>query len=264
MLYNITVKDTAGVGLAGATILIAAQDGNGSGSLVTDAAGKAVLNTGVDPFYDLEGVPVYFTVSKSGYDTFTVAPINNILRDMNFILDKAKSVLPYVLGGGIAAAALLHFSKKKKVSGFNFKNDALPYVVPAAVIIGGLLVYNKIFGKSAQDAARDNSLATDIAAAGAPTMSATEIAATANQIKEDLGYSWVSNDTTDAVRQLCKPKNLADVLLLIQAYGSHIITTFGIPRGTFTLEETVTSQLGQSDIDFVNEYYSAQGINFKF
>jgi len=228
------------------------------------AGGVLSLDTDWHPELFTSGVHV--TVTAPGYEAAGVD--TDIIPDgWQFIMPKTQSLLP-VLGLGaiiaIGGAALYKKSNKKKVSGFDFKKDALPYVLPAGIIIAGLVVYNKIFGSSAQDEQRDAALETDIAAAGTPTMSASEISAAANAIKEDLGYSWVSNDFDDAARQLSKPRNTADVLRLVQAYGKHIITTFGIPRGSFTLEETVSSQLPADYIRIVNQYYQAQGINFQF
>lgn len=175
---------------------------------------------------------------------------------------------------GLGALVLLAYDeltheKKKGVAGFDFKNDIMPYVVPAGIVIAGGLILKKVFDglgitDSAEDKARQDALDTDIATAGSPTMTASEIAATANALKEDLGYSYVSNNFTDAVHQLTKAANTADILRIIDAYGKHIITFFGIPTGTYTLEETVVRQLPADYIAQVNSYYNTQGINFNF
>lgn len=259
---------------------LSTNNGNGQpvpNAIITFSKNGAVFN--VLPFPNNTGVlyidsvadanllatDVMVRVTAPGYNAAGTTG-NAITGDWEFTL-RPNGLNTAVIAGAAAGIGLLWLTARannKKITGFDVKKDVLPFIVPAAVVIGGIVVYNMFFAKSPQDKARDAALDADIAAAGSPTLSQSEIAAIANALKEDLGYSWVSNDITDAMRQLGKPKNTADILAIIKAYGTHIITTFGIPRGTFTLEETVSSQMGASDIEFVNRYYAAQGINFNF
>lgn len=264
MVFSISALDANGHPVQNALLTFYRQDkpfnvvafpGN-TGTLYFDSANDAslfaegVVVAATAPGYNRASTQGSVIVNYNSW-VFTMRP-DNLNRNI-------------LIGAGLGLAVVAAAAGRKKTVGkFDFKNDALPYVVPAALIIGGVVVYNTIFGKSKEDKARDQALQNDIDAAGAPTLSDSELAAIANAIKEDLGYSWVSNDQTDAVRQLCRVRNTADVLRLVQAYGTHYITTFGIPRGKFTLEETVASQLSQDNIDFVNRYYDAQGITFKF
>jgi len=241
---------------------LAAADGGTSGSLSLDS----------ELHIDLFQPGVHVTVTAPGYEA--AGTDTYIIPDAwQFIMPKVPSMLPAVGLGALIAFGALALTKKagnKKVSGFDFKNDVLPYVVPAAVVIGGYLVYDKIFGQTPEDKKRDQALTDDIANAAAqqpPRMLDSEIAATANALVEDLTYSHPFGDgdqQLDAAHQLTKPGTTADLLRLIKQYGKHMITYFGIPAGEFTLEETVTRKLDADVIAEVNKYYQAQGISFQF
>jgi hypothetical protein len=179
---------------------------------------------------------------------------------------------------GLEKAALIGFSvgsllllvsmreKRKRVGKVDLARDVVPFIVPVGAIVGGYMVYQHFFSDP-QAKAREQALETDIATAEAvepSRMSDSEISTVANALKEDLGYSYVSNNFTDAANQLTKPGTTADILRLIKAYGTHYITFFGIPTGKYTLEETVTRSLPKTYIDEVNAYYNAQGIDFNF
>lgn len=212
---------------------------------------------------DLFQPDVSVRVSAAGYTTAGTTGAN-ITGDWVFTLRENGLEKAGLIGAGIGVALLLAFSgKKKKVAGIDMKQDVLPWVVPVAAVVGGYLVYQKFFSDP-QSQARDNALDTDIANAGVSTMSDSELATAANALKEDLTYSSVSNNYTDAAHQLTKPNNTADILKLIKAYGTHYITFFGIPTGKYTLEETVTRQMPADYIAEVNAYYTAQGIDFQF
>lgn len=269
MTKTLYAVDDNGAAIAGALFTFTGPDGKVIAALLSGANGTLVLDTDGDDALLTDGVHV--VVSADGYAN-AGTDTDVIPAGWKFTLVKGPNyALPVIIGAGIASAAFFITSKnKKKVAGISLKSipeKVRPWVMPA-VAVGGVVVvyllYNKFFGGSTEDAARDAALTSDIAAAGATTMSDSEIATTADAIVEDLGYSWVANNFTDAVAQLSKPKNTADVLNLVKAFGTHWITVFGIPRGKFTLEQYVSSQLPQSDIDFVNNYYDAQGINFKF
>lgn len=263
MLYTINTNDGTGKPVKNATISFIRSGvvfnkvafPNNTGTLYFDSVQDA----------DLFSSDVTIRVEAFGYNTAGTTG-NGITGDWEFTLRPNGLDKALYVGLGLGGLLLLATTKggKKKVGGIDVKNDIAPLILPVGIIVGGIMVYNHFFGKSEQDKARDAALQNDIAAGPVATMSDTEIAATANQIKEDLGYSAVSNDTTDAVLQLTKPRNTTDVLKLVKAYGKHIITFFGIPTGTYTLEETVVRQMSDWQVKQVNEYYDAQGINFNF
>jgi hypothetical protein len=286
-------------GLPGVSVVVFDADANIINTLTTDAFGN------LDTSYFLYAIGAAFVgLDKTGYAdiTFSVPYLLNnatlymqplaagqsstpnpgysipqlaAAGDMANASQVTKNLLPLLGLGALAifvgygAYKSLDTGKKKNVSGFDFKTDVMPYVIPGALLVGGYLIATKLFAglgitQSPEDKARAAALTTDIQNAGTPTMSDSEIAATANQIKEDLGYSSVSNNTSDAAHQLTKVNNTADMLRLVQAYGTHVITFFGIPTGTYTLEETVTRQMSTDAIAEINSYYNAQGINFNF
>lgn len=268
-------------------MLITINTNNGSGkpvpgAVITFARNGAVFNS--VPFPDNTGI-LYFDstadaalftsdvtvrVTAPGYTPAGTTGSNiAAYSEFEFTLKPNGLQTALLVGGGagllLAVGAMMQPGKKKRrVSGIDVKNDVLPYVVPAVVVFGGYLVYTKLFGQSPQEKQRDDALNNDIANAGPALLSDSEIAATANALKEDLTYSGVSNNYVDAAHQLTKAGNTADILKIVQAYGKHIITFFGIPTGTYTLEETVTRQMPADYIAEINAYYDAQGINFKF
>lgn len=261
---------------------ISTDNGNGQpvkGATIIFSKNGEIFNT-VD-FPDNTGVLYFDTVAdsnlfQSDVSVRVTAPGhvtagtfgNNITGDWVFTL-RSNGLEKAALIGFSAGALLLLVAmreRRKKLGAVNLKADVLPWVLPVGALVGGYLVYKKFFGDP-QAKERENALANDIAAAEAVTpsrMSDSEIQTTANAIKEDLGYSYVSNNFTDAANQLTKPGTTADMLRLIQAYGTHYITFFGIPTGKYTLEETVTRSLPKTYIDEVNAYYNAQGIDFNF
>lgn len=234
-------------------------------------SGSVSLDTSMHPgLFDSEK---HITVTAPGYaNAGTDAGI--VPDSWQFIMPVNPSMVPALtLGALLTIGAVVAYNstgKKKKIGKFNVKDDLLPFVVPAAVVIGGFVIYNKLFGQSPQDKARDAALANDIANAAAieaPRMLDSEIAATANALVEDLTYSHPFGDSSqqqDAAHQLTKPGTTADLLRLIKQYGKHLITYFGIPAGSFTLEETVTRKMDADIIAEINKYYDAQGMNFNF
>lgn len=203
--------------------------------------------------------PGFTTSGSSGSDVAGYS-------DYTYTIRKNGLNTAVIVGAGAGAVLLFAFTKKNKgkISGIDPKRDVLPWLPVAGIVIVGGILLKKFFGQSAEDKAREDAINNDIANSGSGYLTDSEISTIANQLKEDLGYSAVSNDTTDAARQLTKVFNLNDLLRLIKAYGTHVITFFGIPTGTYTLEETVTRQMSTDEINEVNAYYDAQGINFKF
>jgi hypothetical protein len=246
----------------GSTGIVAVADGGQSGVVSFD--------TQTDP--NLFSSDNHITVEAPGFLKSGVDA--DVIGDAwQFTMAKSASMVPALtLGALVAVGAVAIYRKgnKSKVGAFNAKDDLLPWVVPAAVVVGGYALYKKFFGKSEEDKARDQALSDDIANAQQEEparMLDSEIAATANALVEDLTYSHPFGDSDqqlDAAHQLTKPGTLVDLLRLIKQYGKHYITYFGIPAGSFTLEETVTRKLDREIIDEINRYYRAQGINFQF
>jgi hypothetical protein len=271
-IYKITVLNSAGAPLVGATVVFGAQDGNGIVTLTTGADGTVSIDESV--VGSLAGVPVYATASYPGLETYTWSG-SQMTGDKTITLPNDTTATALVIGG-VAVGALWLLSrdkKRKRVGAVDFKKvaaDVKPFLLPAAVVIGGALVTSKVFGtgglfgQSQTDANTNTVLTRDIAAGPAATMTDSQIADYANALNQDLGYSSISNNTTDAMRILMSVGNVTDILKLVQAYGRHWITFFGIPTGTYTLPETVVKQLSSDQVNTVNTYYADNGINYKF
>lgn len=98
-----------------------------------------------------------------------------------------------------------------------------------------------------------------------PTKSVGEWQIIANRIYEDLKFSSISDDTSDAVAQIARPQNDADVALLYQTFGQRQEYAFGIPYGGLKdLTQFVASNLSTDDIAVINNNYSRKGIKFRY
>ena len=87
----------------------------------------------------------------------------------------------------------------------------------------------------------------------------------ADTIYNDLKYSALADNKADAGYQVARVKNDADILYLIQSFGSRQENLFGIPSGSpMTLPQFVISNLSQSNISLINDNYSRKGMKFKF
>jgi hypothetical protein len=98
-----------------------------------------------------------------------------------------------------------------------------------------------------------------------PTKSIGEWQVIANQIYQDLKFAGVSDDKSDAVYQICRVQNDADVALLYKNFGNRQEYYFGIPiDGLKDLQQFVNSNLSDSQINTINSNYSRKGIKYKF
>lgn len=98
-----------------------------------------------------------------------------------------------------------------------------------------------------------------------PTKSVGEWQIIANQIYEDLRYSAIDDNKSDAVYQVTRVKNEADVATLIKTFGSRREYWFGIPAGSNKdLQQFITSNLSASQISTINDNYKRKGIKYRF
>ena len=98
-----------------------------------------------------------------------------------------------------------------------------------------------------------------------PSKSLGEWQVIANQIYQDLKFASVSDDKNDAVYQLCRVQNDADVALLYKNFGNRQEYYFGIPvEGLKDLQQFVSSNLSDQQINTINSNYSKKGIKYKF
>lgn len=269
MIYNISTDNGSGQPVKNAKISFIKNGVTFNEVAFPNNTGVLYFDSVADADLFANGVLIRVTAPGSVTAGTTGNAING---DWVFTLKPNGLNNAVIVGAIIGAGVLVAGSRSNggRIGKIDPKKDILPWLPIAAIGVGGYLLYNAFFGKSEQDQNRDDALSDDIANAAAqvpPRMLDSEIAATANALVEDLTYSHPFGDSSqqlDAAHQLTKPGTTADLLRLIKQYGKHMITYFGIPAGSFTLEETVTRKLDSYIIDEINNYYSAQGIAFKF
>jgi len=155
--------------------------------------------------------------------------------------------------------------------------DTQKLLIYAAVIGGGyffvlkpLLIKLGIMQDPAlalQEAAQSQNVSDYVSSAVAnqkPTKSRGEWQLIADSLYTDLSQ-LVVNNRSDAVYQLARPQNDADVALLIDTFGQRQQNWFGFNAGgTQTLPAFVTQNLTNSDLATVNNNYQRKGIKFQF
>lgn len=98
-----------------------------------------------------------------------------------------------------------------------------------------------------------------------PTKPIGEWTIIANRIYEALRYSGISDDKDDAIYQLARAKNDADIATLYKSFGKRQEYLFGVPYGGLKdLVNFVKSNLDSDQINTVNDNYRRKGIKFRF
>lgn len=87
----------------------------------------------------------------------------------------------------------------------------------------------------------------------------------ADTIYNDLKYSAIADNKSDAAYQVARVQNDADILYLIKSFGTRQENLFGIPNGSKqSLPEFITSNLSRDTINLINSNYSRKGMKYKF
>lgn len=196
-----------------------------------------------------------------------------------------------LLAAGAGVILLLSSGKKsKKVSGIEYEK----YIVPVGVVVGGALLYNKIFGKNGPlptNATQDNntgiasgaakaaadSIAKLTGAGGAGTMTAAQYQGYADTIYTTgiLHESPLTDDHQSTIKwALISANNTLDVLYIIQAFGTKQVNAtdslwslcnlFGYHCDTVDLPTFLHLVLSSDNIAYVNSWYSSLAINYQF
>jgi hypothetical protein len=98
-----------------------------------------------------------------------------------------------------------------------------------------------------------------------PTKSKGEWQIIANQIYNDLKFSGIADNKSDAGYQVARVQNDADIALLIQVFGLRQESFFGINTGGLqNLPQFIIGNLSNSDIAKINDNYARKGIKFRF
>ena len=98
-----------------------------------------------------------------------------------------------------------------------------------------------------------------------PTKTKGEWQIIADQIYNDLKFSGIADNKSDAFYQIQRVKNDADIALLIQIFGMRQETFFAINIGGLqNLPQFIVSNLSNSDIIKINDNYARKNIKFRF
>lgn len=98
-----------------------------------------------------------------------------------------------------------------------------------------------------------------------PTKSKGAWQIVADQIYNDLKFSGIADNKSDAGGQVTKVQNDADVALLIQVFGMRQESFFGINTGGLqNLPQFIISNLSSSQIAKINNNYVSKKIKFRF
>ena len=119
---------------------------------------------------------------------------------------------------------------------------------------------------AAEEASKQNvqNYINDTITKQSPTKSAGEWSLIADSIYTDLDQPLLSN-SDDAVYQLTRVKNDADVAMLIQAFGQRSSHWFGFIAGrVMDLPSFLNLHLSNSNTSIINDNYSRKGIKFQF
>ena len=124
--------------------------------------------------------------------------------------------------------------------------------------------------KSADDKAEDNSrkeatqdIIDQILRTQQPTKTPGEWKLIADTIHRDLGTSSISDNKADAVYQVCRVQNDADVAWLLKQFGYRQEYFFGVPTGTKNLISFLTSNLSDSQLNAIRWNHANKGIKLK-
>jgi len=98
-----------------------------------------------------------------------------------------------------------------------------------------------------------------------PTKSKGEWQIIADQIYNDLKFSGIADNKSDAGYQVARVQNDADIALLIQTFGMRQESFFGINTGGLqNLPQFIIGNLQKSEIAKINDNYARKNIKFRF
>jgi hypothetical protein len=98
-----------------------------------------------------------------------------------------------------------------------------------------------------------------------PTKSKGEWQLIADNIYNDLKFSGIADNKSDAGYQVARVQNDADIATLIQVFGLRQESFFGINTGGLqNLPQFIIGNLSKSAIATINDNYARKGIKFRF
>lgn len=172
-----------------------------------------------------------------------------------------------IIGAG-ALGLYLITKKKKRVTGFK---DLAPGA-QSAIILGGVgfAAYYLLFKNKTGSGGLPNqalSALQQLAAQGVyPSFSAAQAEGYAATLRTAFDDCGTDNSAVTSVMNAIQ--NQADILLLVSTYGTRgykgCFDGDYFSNHEYNLSEAITSELSASDIDTINNQFSAKGIDFKF
>jgi hypothetical protein len=135
-----------------------------------------------------------------------------------------------------------------------------PLLIKLGILKSSLELEQDYTQKVNIDAYINNSIKTQT-----PTKSKGEWQIIADQIYNDLKFSGIADNKSDAGYQVARVQNDADIATLIQVFGMRQESFFGINTGGLqNLPQFIIGNLDKSEIAKINDNYARKNIKFRF
>ena len=135
-----------------------------------------------------------------------------------------------------------------------------PLLIKLGILKSALELEQDYSQKVNIDAYINNSIKTQT-----PTKSKGEWQIIADQIYNDLKFSGIADNKSDAGYQVARVQNDADIATLIQVFGMRQESFFGINTGGLqNLPQFIIGNLQKSEIAKINDNYARKNIKFRF
>ena len=135
-----------------------------------------------------------------------------------------------------------------------------PLLIKLGILKSALELEQDYSQKVNIDAYINNSIKTQT-----PTKSKGEWQIIADQIYNDLKFSGIADNKSDAGYQVSRVQNDADIATLIQVFGMRQESFFGVNIGGLqNLPQFIIGNLDKSEIAKINDNYARKNIKFRF
>ena len=135
-----------------------------------------------------------------------------------------------------------------------------PLLIKLGILKSPLELQQDISQKENIDSYINNSLKIQT-----PTKSIGEWQIIADQIYNNLKFSGIADNKSDAGYQISRVQNDADIATLIKVFGMRQESFFGINIGGLqNLPQFIIGNLDKSEISKINDNYARKNIKFRF
>jgi len=135
-----------------------------------------------------------------------------------------------------------------------------PLLIKLGILKSPLELQQDISQKENIDSYINNSLKIQT-----PTKSIGEWQIIADQIYNNLKFSGIADNKSDAGYQIARVQNDADIATLIKVFGMRQESFFGINIGGLqNLPQFIIGNLDKSEITKINDNYARKNIKFRF